>query len=278
MAMRFPVLVRALLVLVIALGFLLVARPTRAWADVTISGYLTSDGSFTPASSGDTIPLGVTLEIHVFISLYGCDPVIVFWGDGTTDTVPPGGALAVTMHHQYKSAGTYTIKATEACQSSQGSIKSIRVGSAGGLAVFDPSGPIFFPSIMGLFLGLGGLGAALGGPKLPPGGPAAATVQVPPPRPSRPRLKPGIPASMVAHLVSLRDVPVGAPRQDVPWPDNVPRIQMVPGQPTDVFQQVSCDCGGKMGFVAGGWFCLDPKCPHITQAANEPFTRIVHGL
>ncbi len=277
MAMRFPVLVRVLIIMVIAMGFLLGTRPTRAWADVTVSGYRTSDGSFTPVSSGDTIPLGVTLEIHVFISIYGCDPVIVFWGDGTTSTVPPGGALAVTMSHQYKSEGTYTIKATEACQSSQGSIKTITVGNAGGLAVFDPSGPFLFPSIMGLVLGLGALGSALGGPKLPPGGPPAQ-VPAPRPRPERPRLRPGIPASMVAHLVYLRDVPVGAPRQDVPWPENVPRIQMVPGQPTDVFQQVSCDCGGKMGFVAGGWFCLNPKCPHISQAANEPFPRIIHGL
>jgi hypothetical protein len=61
--------------------------------------------------------------------------------------------------------------------------------------------------------------------------------------------------SMVANLVLYQAIPTGAPQQADP------RIQMKTGKPTDLNQLMTCMCGGRLGYVAGGWFCLNPACP-----------------
>ncbi len=84
-------------------------------------------------------------------------------------------------------------------------------------------------------------------------------------------LQPETLPSMSTHVVSYRDIPIGAPRQ----PD--PRIAMRSGEPTDVFTDPHCTCGGKLGYVADGWLCMNPACP-LREAKNDPFPRFVHGL
>ncbi len=259
---------------VLAFAILMAAGRAEASADVILEGYKVNGGSFTPVSDGDTIPLGAQLEIRVFVDLYSCDPVTLNWGDGTVQTATYGGSFAEAWYHTYGAAGSYTIQATEPCGGT-GKIKTINVGGAGGgFAIFNPSGDYFMPSFLGVILGLATLGQALGGAQLPRANPAAAPGPGSQAAPwNRKRLQPGIPASMISHLVSYRDIPIGAER----LPE--PRIQMVAGQPTDVFQQVACDeCHGKLGWVAGGWFCLDPACPHNQHGPAEPFKRIVRGL
>jgi len=171
----------------------------------------------------------------------------------------------------------------------------------GGLGPFDPSGSQFVPSIFGLIFGLIGVGLALGNPRIPvsasfdpgnrvpqgPGLPATPTpiitTTITPTKinPTEVTPKPIIPStvtptlvaptpitpigidpsmttlpSMVANLVSYQDVPPGAPRQDDP------RLKMDPGKATDLNQLVTCPtCSGRLGYVAGGWFCLNPACP-----------------
>ncbi|HLE46295.1 MAG TPA: hypothetical protein VI915_04865 [Thermoplasmata archaeon] len=257
-----------LLVAVLA-ALLLASGPARASADVSIQGY-DNGGGFIPVGNGGSIPVGATLEIRVWVDLYACDPVTVRWGDGTTSTHSYGGSFAQTFTHTYDTAGTYTISASEPCGGS-GNTGTINVGG-GGFAIFDPSSEMFVPTLLGLIFGLMAIAMAFGGPRVPPPKPVDPAA-VPPPRP-RPRLAPGIPADMVQHMVSYRDVPVGAPLQ----PD--PRIAIEMGTPTDISQRVHCrTCGGPLGFVAGGWFCLNPQCP-LRQpiAPGEPWPRPVHGL
>ena len=174
-------------------------------------------------------------------------------------------------------------------------------GLFGGGGLFDTSGSQFIPTIFGLIFGFIGLVLALANPRIPvsasfdfdkqihqssgspftptPINPTTITpteinpVQVDSrliiPRTVTPTMVVPTPItptgfdpamttlpSMVANLVSYSDIPTGAPRQDDP------RIKMDPGKATDLNQLVACPtCGGRLGYVAGGWFCLNPACP-----------------
>ncbi len=237
-------LLAALLLLPMAAG-LAAAAPS-----VSPQGY-TSGGSFTPVSDGGNVPVGAQLKVRVWGDLYHCDPMRVTWGDGNSSTVNYGGSFAKDFTHAYSTPGTYRITATD-CSGSD--TATIHVGLGGGLGLLDPDGVAFIPGIIGLVLGLIGLGLALGRPpglarlraQAPaPGGPAA-----------RPRLRPGCPPSMAEHLGSLWDIPPGAARQQ-PW------IEIVPGEPTDVLQKMTCRAGhgGTLRYTALGWYCLDQNCP-----------------
>jgi hypothetical protein len=171
-------------------------------------------------------------------------------------------------------------------------------GGGGGL--FDTSGSQFIPTIFGLIFGIIGLVLAFANPRIPvsasfdfgrqnPQGtgspftptpiipttitpriiyptevtpkpivPTTVTPTVVTPTPITPiGIDPAMtaPPSMVANLVSFSDIPPGAPRQDDP------RLKMEPGKATDLNQLVTCPtCGGHLGYVAGGWFCLNPAC------------------
>lgn len=120
----------------------------------------------------------------------------------------------------------------------------------GGLGPLDPSNPLFVPTLLSTGFGIGGIAAANAKPPVP-------TIQSTlPGRPSwwKP-LRPGIPASMTANLVSLRDIPIGAVRL------SPPRTGMYQGKPTDVTRQTHCpNCGAPSGYTVAGWFCLSPQC------------------
>ncbi len=262
----FPEAAFLLLLLAFLATLLVLAAPTaRASADVSIQGY-DSGGGFTPIGDGGSMPVGATLEIRVWVDLYACDPVAVNWGDGNIQTQNYGGSFAKTWTHTYAQAGTYRIQAGEPCGGT-GTAESVTVGGAGNL--LDPSSPMFPAVAVGAVGGLGALGLAAGAtraaakpPTTPPGG-------APPLKPvPRPHLRPGIPGDWMLHHVSYRDIPVGAPRQPPPT------IQMRPGEPTNLNQRMHCPwCGGDLGWVAGGWFCLNPGCTRL-----QAETRIVHGL
>ena len=139
----------------------------------------------------------------------------------------------------------------------------------GGLGPLDPSNPLFVPTLLSAGFGIGGIAAANAKPPVP-------TIQSSlPGRPSwwKP-LRPGIPASMAQHVVSLRDIPLGAQRIDQPW------IQMQQAKATDPFQKMPCPrCGGTLGYTVAGWFCLNPACarpggetlfPQVGQAYGPP--------
>lgn len=257
----------------ILLAALFVASPADAATDISVQGYRTG-GGFSPTGDGGTIPSGAELDIRVWSDLYSCDPVTVDWGDGTVETLSYGGSFARTWLHTYAADGTYVIESSDPC-GGVGDIATITVGGLG-FGIFDPTGDLFLPTFLGFVLGIMALGLALGKAAVPkarrPGllGPPAQAAPVPRP-PARRRLE-GIPASMVAHLVSLRDIPIGAPRQPQP------RIEMVFGTPTDVGQRVTCTCGGRMGFTAAGWFCLDQGCPQRVPTPPGQLPRIVRGI
>ncbi len=119
-----------------------------------------------------------------------------------------------------------------------------------GLGALDPSNPLFVPTLLSMGFGIGGIAAANARPPVP-------TIQSTlPGRPSwwKP-LRPGIPASMTANLVSLRDIPIGAARL------GPPRTGMYQGTPTDITRQTHCPrCGAPSGYTVAGWFCLSPAC------------------
>ena len=247
---RIPRWAAAAGLLAAVLAALVAAPAASASADVSIQGY-DSGGGFVPVGDGGSIPVGASLQIRVWVDLYACDPVTVRWGDGTQSSQSFGGSFAKTFTHTYDTAGTYTITATEPCGGG-GNAGTINVGG-GGFAIFEPSSELFVPTILGLIFGLMALAMAFGGPRVPPVKPVDPNA-APLPRP-RPRLIPGVLPSMVQHIVSWREIPIGAQR----LPD--PRIPMVPGEPTDVLQQMHCPkCGGQLGYVAAGWFCLNPQC------------------
>lgn len=138
-----------------------------------------------------------------------------------------------------------------------------------GAGALDPSNPLFVPTILSIGFGFGGIAAANARPPVP-------TIQTTlPGRPSwwKP-LRPGIPASMTANLVSLRDIPIGAVRL------SPPRTGMYQGRPTDITRQTHCPrCGASSGYTVAGWFCLNPACarpqaethfPEIGQAYGQP--------
>ena len=255
---------------------LLVASPAVADVDISMVGYRTPDGSFQPTEDGGTIPLGSTLNIRVWADLYSCDPVTVDWDDGTVESISYGGTFAVNWYHTYNATGTYRILATDAC-SSVWNVAWITVGGVG-LAIFDPSSDYFVPTLFGLGTGLAAVGSAIArprglqGPGVAQGAPPGDVHQPTEPR-ARSRLRPGALPSMAMNLVSYRDIPIGAPRQN---PD--PRIPIIPGQQTDLLTGVTGTCGHPLGYVAGGWFCLDPACPLIQPRGAEPWPRIVHEL
>jgi hypothetical protein len=227
--------------------------PAAAEADISITGYRTEDGSFYPTEDGGTIPVGAQLQIRVWVDLYACDPVTVDWGDGVEQSVNYGGTFALTWPHTYNEAGTYLIQATDACASSW-STATINVG-LGGFAIFDPANELFIPTLLAVVLGIAALAQTGAKPRATAGGTKPALFP-------RGTWTPGVPPSMAAHRVSYRDIPIGAPLQ----PD--PRIGMVPGEATDVFQEMHCKCGGRLGYVAGGWFCLNAQCPKIQTPAT----------
>jgi hypothetical protein len=245
---------RGLLLAALLLGILAaIPGPAAAEADISITGYRTDDGSFYPTEDGGTIPVGAQLQIRVWVDLYACDPVTVDWGDGTEQSVNYGGAFALTWPHTYSVEGTYVIQAADACASSWSSA-TINVGS-GGFAIFDPANDLFIPTILAIVFGIAALAQTGAKPRMAPGGTKPTLIP-------RGTWTPGVPPSMAAHHVSYRDVPIGSPRQ----PD--PRIAVVPGEATDVLQEMHCTCGGTLGYVAGGWFCLNLQCPKIQNPAG----------
>ncbi len=263
----------ALLVVALAFGGLLtLAAPARATTDVNMYGY-TDGGSFTPLDSGGSMPLGATVEVHVWADLFSCDPIRVYWGDGSFEFMNFGGSFSETFTHTYAAEGTYTIYARD-CSNVGGQTATIVVGGMGN--VFDPSSAMFVPSLFGPILGLAALGMAFGNPRgedlrdaLNDGTHPIPTKDWWHPE----RFRTFVPPSMSTHWVSYRDIPIGAIRQDPEW------IKMQLGKPTDIFQTPKCPfCGvGELGWVAGGWFCLNPACPH-RNPPEQPFPRIIHGL
>ena len=240
-------------VLILVLAF---ARPAAAVQSINVTGY-TDDGGWHPADSSFTIPVGATLHVRVWVDLYSCGPVTVDWGDGSApQTRDYGGSFALQWDHVYAAEGSYQITATD-CTSSES--RTISVGTGLGLGPLDPSSPLFAPALFGLILGLIALAMANARPPLP----AAGLVGPGKPAWWKP-LRPGIPASMAQHVVSLRDIPLGAPRQEPP------AIQMVPGRPTDPFQKMHCPgCGADLGYTVAGWFCRSPTCPLIGAARTQ---------
>ena len=216
------------------------------------------------------MPVGSTLQISVFTSDQ-CDPVTVLWGDGASESKVYGGSFAESWQHTYNSTGTYTISASDC--GGQGQTRTVNVQSAGlfggGGGFFDPSNPLFFATIFGIILGLVGLALAAANPRMTVPAPKFQPFPIgyssqitptqflpgPVPQLQAPATVLDTPADMIQHLVSYRDIPLGAPIQ----PD--PRLKMVPGQTTDISQLMKCQCGGQLGYVAGGWFCLNPACP-----------------
>ena len=259
-----PATLGPLFVLGALFAALLVAGDARALS-VNVQGYR-SGGIFTP-SDGSSVPVGAELKIRVWVDLYDCDPVTVDWGDGSPpETQTYGGSFSRDWTHTYADAGTYTITATApGCSGGTSSgDRVVNVGMGGALGLLDPAGPVFLPALLGLIVGLAAVGVAnrrvpgaLPGGAPPPGG-AGGPIPVPP-GPPPPTFRPGIPASMTEHFVSLREVPPGSPRQfDALAP---PRIPLVPGTPTDISQPVPCQfCGGKLGYTVAGWFCRNPAC------------------
>lgn len=242
----------------------------RAGADVNMYGY-TSGGSFTPLENGGSMPLGATVEVHVWADLYSCDPIRVFWGDGTFSFMNFGGSFSETFTHTYSAEGTYTIYARD-CANAGGNTATITVGGMGNL--FDPSSDMFVPTILGFLFGFIALAMALGAARPPAArGAAGASGAASSSSWWHPeRFKTFVPHSMAQHWVSYRDIPVGAPPQNPEW------IPMRPGEPTDIAQTPHCTrCQGPLGWVAGGWFCMNPQCGLIQEEAG-PFPRIVHGL
>ena len=250
-------------------GLMALSVPVQASADVNMYGY-TSGGSFTPLDNGGSMPLGATVEVHVWADLYACDPVRVYWGDGTSDSMNFGGSFSETFTHTYSAEGTYTIYALD-CANTGGNTATINVGGMGG-NLFDPSSAMFVPTSLGLIFGLIALALALGPPRTAglatPAGAGTPTSSWWHPERFRSFAAP----SMSTHSVSYRDIPIGAPQQEPEW------IPMKPGEPTDISQTPGCHaCHGPLGWVAGGWFCLNPGCP-LTHPDHEPFPRIIHGL
>ena len=247
------------------LSLLLSATPASAAPSVSIQGY-TGSGGFVPVDDGGTIPVGARLKVRVWTDLYGCDPVTVGWGDGTSETKYYGGAFSLDWYHTYDVEGTYTITA-EDCPGAT-DFATISVG-AGGFDLFDPSSALFVPTFLGLVLGLLALGLANARPQGPGRrGAMGAPVPVPPP-PARPVLKPGVPASMTQHIVSLRDIPHGALRQPQPT------IPIRAGHATNVLQRMNCQCGAPLGYTAAGCFCTSEACGlRNQQAAASQFVQV----
>lgn len=241
----------------LGLAALLIASSPAAATSVSLQGY-DSGGGFVPVGDGGSIPVGAILKVRVWADLYSCDPMRVNWGDGTTQTRNYGGSFSGDWYHTYDVAGTYTITASD-CQGAT-DVATISVGG-GGLALFDPSSDLFIPTFLGLIFGVIGLAAANATPGTQARSRMANPVGSAPAPPPRPRLKPGIPVSMTQHIVSLRDIPDGALRQEPPT------IAMRPGEPTDVLQRVTCSCGAPLGYTAAGWFCTSPTCP-LRQPGN----------
>ncbi|TMI45044.1 hypothetical protein E6H19_05775 [Candidatus Bathyarchaeota archaeon] len=111
----------------------IVVVPAHASADVALNTYTAPDGSKQFISDGDSMPIGSTLQIGVFVSLDSCDPVTVSWGDGASGSRNYGGSLAENWQHTYNSSGTFTISASEPCGSGTGQTRTINVASSGGL-------------------------------------------------------------------------------------------------------------------------------------------------
>src|SRR2546428_10703608 len=86
----------------------IVVVPAHASADVALNTYTAPDGSKQFISDGDSMPIGSTLQIGVFVSLDSCDPVTVSWGDGASGSRNYGGSLGEDWQHTYNSSGTFT--------------------------------------------------------------------------------------------------------------------------------------------------------------------------
>jgi hypothetical protein len=253
---------RLSLIVALVIFFLVSLTPPAAAVSINVQGY-TSGGSFTFADSSTLIPVGATLKIRVWVDLYSCDPVTVDWGDGSPiEQRNYGGSFAGEWTHVYAAEKSYVITATEVlCPGTNVDTLTVTVGSS----LLDPSGPLFMPALVGVVIGLVGVGLAngkappAGGPRRRVGGPGAGGPPVPPPRP-RLRLLESIPASGVAHLVSLLDIPR---RSRLQYPVmRPPRIGIVPLQPTNVWEEKDCLHGcGKLGYTVAGWFCRNPGCP-----------------
>jgi len=269
----------------------LVAPPARASQDgsgfpsITFESY-TLGGATTQLGCGGsdcpTIPIGATVDIRVWVDLFLCDPVTLYFGatGAGSQTVNFNGAFSEDFYHTYSSAGIYPVKAVASdCNGGYyDDVQPLSVGAAGGgsdstvpgLPGLD--GPLAAPALLATLFGLVALLVALtagivgatgsgasgaragmkrgGSPWGPPPGATDASRPCP-----QPHLN-GIPYGSSLHIASLFDVPVGAERVDPG------RIPFRPGTPTDVFQAPLCDDGTELVYTCAGWFCPNPACPH----------------
>ena len=237
--------------------------------DGSMTGTLTvTMGSMTTPCYGYFPSPGSTITTGLFLSGSGSGfSGTNEWGDSVSGSFS-GGSLHVTM--TITSEPTPGAQCVAYCDTV---FEFAFTGSGdlfagfGGLGPLDPSSPMFVPTFLSLAFSFAGIAMANA---RPPPVPASAG------RPSwwKP-LRPGVPASMTAHLVSLRDVPLGAIRQ------SHPQIPMEQGKATDIGQKMHCPrCTAPLGYTVAGWFCLNPACarpagpetlfPQVGQGYGQP--------
>ncbi|MCI4360376.1 MAG: hypothetical protein L3J91_01595, partial [Thermoplasmata archaeon] len=273
------------------IGFLLLSPPARATQDgsgfpsITFESY-TIGGQTTQLGCGGsdcpTIPTGATVDIRVWVDLYMCDPVTIYYGAqgaGST-TTNFNGAFSEDFQHTYSYPGTYPVEAvasdcnggyySDAVPLAVANSTGNGFGLGGGLPGLN--GPLVVPALLAMLLGLialiaaltvglvgPGSGAALGAARVTKVGPGGLPVVAPggAPKPFDPPHLTGIPYSTSLHVASLMDIPVGAERIDPG------RIPFRPGTPTDIWQAPSCPVAGcgDLVYTSAGWFSPSPTCP-----------------
>ncbi|MGD0250908.1 MAG: hypothetical protein ABSB97_08525 [Thermoplasmata archaeon] len=278
----------AVILVVSGLALAFSAGPVRAQQDssgfpsITFESY-TLGGQTTELGCGGTdcpsIPVGATVDIRVWVDLYNCDPVTIYFGaqGAGSQTVAFNGAFSMDFQHTYSTAGIYPVKAVmPTCPGVFDDVAPLSIGGSasgtsglGGFAgPFDDSA-LFFMAFFAFWLGLialllaasaGVVGGTGGGDGV--GSIKGRRVGAPPPttpKPYIPFTQPyldGMPYMESTHWGSFRDIPPGARRVDPG------RIPFQPGTTTDVWQAPPCPDGcGDLVYTAAGWYCPDPDCP-----------------
>jgi len=274
-------LLRGVLLLSVVVFLIVAAGSVRAAPSINVQGYRIN-GSFTFTDGSTPIPVGAELEIRVWMDLGAC-AFVVDWGDGSPLESSTGTGFAESFYHTYAADGTYTITVTEdVCPGTSVSTETIIVG--GSFLGLDP----FVVSYIGFLGGIFAIGIANGNPTQKrgggllaatprgPGGNVGPGVVPPPggPQPQAPRrvFQTGIPPSKASHWISLREIPLGAPRQEPP------RIPIVPLTPTDVSATSPCQgCSQPLGYTVAGWFCRNPTCQLLQPGNRTAFPQVGQG-
>jgi hypothetical protein len=282
--------------LVVSLSFAAVvvtASPARAQQDssgfpsITFEYYTYGGQQYELGCGGSdcpAIPTGATVDIRVWVDIYNCDPVTIYFGaqGAGSETVYYDGAFSMDFQHLYSEAGIYPVKAVmPTCPGSYDDVAPLTIGGSGSSAggglfgfsgPYDDSGlyPIAVPALLFALIALaiaasassvgtaGAAGTAQGGGRVGKRG------APPPPVPdsgyipfTQPHLD-GMPFMESTNWASLLDIPPGARRIDPG------RIPFVPGTPTDIGQAPMCPDGcGPLVYTVAGWFCPNPQCPEI---------------